>query len=57
MDPEWQRSTQHHGQAEADNYAPYVIDEGVKPADLTRENKSLDTYQNARNVALLSDLQ
>jgi uncharacterized SAM-binding protein YcdF (DUF218 family) len=42
---------QHHGQAEADNYAPYIIDEGVDPADLTRENKSLDTYQNAQNVA------
>ncbi|WP_232316654.1 YdcF family protein [Candidatus Burkholderia verschuerenii] len=42
---------QHHGQAEADIYAPYVINEGVDPADLTRENKSLDTYQNARNVA------
>ncbi|MDR5854746.1 YdcF family protein [Caballeronia sp. LZ062] len=42
---------QHHGQAEADNYAPYVLGQGVAPADLTRENRSLDTYQNARNVA------
>jgi uncharacterized SAM-binding protein YcdF (DUF218 family) len=42
---------QHHGQAEADTYAPYVIAQGVDPARLVRENKSLDTYQNARNVA------
>lgn len=41
---------QHHGQAEADNYAPYVIAQGVDPAALTRENQSLNTYQNARNV-------
>ncbi|SAK74223.1 hypothetical protein AWB78_03175 [Caballeronia calidae] len=42
---------QHHGQAEADNYAPYVLAQGVAPGDLVRENKSLNTYQNARNVA------
>lgn len=42
---------QHHGQAEADNYAPYMIAQGVDPADLIRENKSLNTYQNAQNVA------
>lgn len=44
---------QHHGQAEADNYAPYVVAQGVAPADLTRENKSLNTYQNAQNVAAI----
>jgi uncharacterized SAM-binding protein YcdF (DUF218 family) len=44
---------QHHGQAEADNYAPYVIAQGVDPADLIRENKSLNTYQNAQNVAAI----
>ena len=44
---------QHHGQAEADNYAPYVLAQGVEPGDLVRENKSLNTYQNARNVAAI----
>jgi uncharacterized SAM-binding protein YcdF (DUF218 family) len=44
---------QHHGEAEADNYAPYVIAQGVDPADLIRENKSLNTYQNAQNVAAI----
>ncbi|SPB17065.1 hypothetical protein NOV72_04265 [Caballeronia novacaledonica] len=42
---------QRHGQAEADNYAPYVLAQGVAPGDLVRENQSLNTYQNARNVA------
>jgi uncharacterized SAM-binding protein YcdF (DUF218 family) len=42
---------QHHGQAEADNYAPYVLALGVAPGDLVRENRSLNTYENARNVA------
>jgi len=44
---------QHHGQAEADNYAPYVLARGVPSADLVRENKSLNTYENARNVAAI----
>jgi uncharacterized SAM-binding protein YcdF (DUF218 family) len=44
---------QRHGQAEADNYAPYVIAQGVDPADLIRENKSYNTYQNAQNVAAI----
>jgi uncharacterized SAM-binding protein YcdF (DUF218 family) len=42
---------EHHGQAEADNYAPYVLAQGVAADDLVRENQSLNTYQNARNVA------
>ncbi|SAK70475.1 hypothetical protein AWB75_03618 [Caballeronia catudaia] len=42
---------QNHGQAEADNYAPYVLALGVASGDLVRENRSLNTYQNARNVA------
>jgi uncharacterized SAM-binding protein YcdF (DUF218 family) len=42
---------QDHGQAEADNYAPYVLARGVPSTDLTRENKSLNTYENAQNVA------
>jgi uncharacterized SAM-binding protein YcdF (DUF218 family) len=44
---------QRHGQAEADNYAPYLIAQGVAPGDLTRENRSLNTYQNAQNVAAI----
>ncbi|MDR5757391.1 YdcF family protein [Caballeronia sp. LZ035] len=44
---------EHHGQAEADNYAPYVLAQGVRPDDLVRENRSLNTYQNARNVAAI----
>ena len=42
---------EHHGQAEADVYAPYALAQGVDPKDLLRENRSLNTYQNARNVA------
>jgi uncharacterized SAM-binding protein YcdF (DUF218 family) len=42
---------QHHGEAEADNYAPYVLALGVPTGDLVRENQSLNTYENARNVA------
>jgi uncharacterized SAM-binding protein YcdF (DUF218 family) len=42
---------QKHGQAEADNYAPYVLALGVPSDDLVRENRSLNTYENARNVA------
>jgi uncharacterized SAM-binding protein YcdF (DUF218 family) len=42
---------QHHEQAEADNYAPFLLARGVGATDLVRENESLDTYQNARNVA------
>jgi len=44
---------QRHGQAEADNYAPYVLAEGIAPGDLVRENQSLNTYENARNVAAI----
>lgn len=44
---------QRHGQAEADNYAPYVIAQGVDARDLTRESGSYNTYQNARNVAAI----
>lgn len=44
---------EHHGQAEADNYAPYVLAQGVRPDDLVRENQSLNTWQNARNVAAI----
>jgi uncharacterized SAM-binding protein YcdF (DUF218 family) len=42
---------QRHGQAEADNYAPYLLADGVDRPDLALENQSLNTYQNARNVS------
>ncbi|WP_245746780.1 YdcF family protein [Paraburkholderia lycopersici] len=42
---------QHHASAEADNYAPYLLRAGVPRADLVLENRSLTTWQNARNVA------
>ena len=42
---------QHHEQAEADNYAPFLLARGVNASDLVLENESLNTYQNARNVA------
>jgi len=42
---------QHHEQAEADNYAPFLLARGVSASDLVLENESLNTYQNARNVA------
>ncbi|SAK77065.1 hypothetical protein AWB79_04697 [Caballeronia hypogeia] len=42
---------QHNGQAEADVYAPYALAQGIDAKDLVRENRSLNTYQNARNVA------
>ncbi|SAL73553.1 hypothetical protein AWB68_04439 [Caballeronia choica] len=44
---------QRHGQTEADNYAPYLLARGIGADDLTLENRSLDTYQNARNVAAI----
>ena len=42
---------QRHSMAEADNYAPYLLARGVDASDLTLENQSRDTYENARNVA------
>jgi len=42
---------QHHEQAEADNYAPFLLARGVSASNLVLENESLNTYQNARNVA------
>jgi uncharacterized SAM-binding protein YcdF (DUF218 family) len=44
---------EHHEQAEADNYAPFLLARGVSATDLVLENESLNTYQNARNVANL----
>jgi uncharacterized SAM-binding protein YcdF (DUF218 family) len=42
---------QRHSMAEADNYAPYLLARGIDASDLTLENQSRDTYENARNVA------
>jgi uncharacterized SAM-binding protein YcdF (DUF218 family) len=48
---------QHHPMAEADNYAPYLLARGVDASDLTLENQSRDTYENARNVAKILQLE
>lgn len=42
---------QMHETSEADNYAPYLLRLSVADTDLLLENASLNTYQNARNVA------
>ena len=42
---------QHHEQAEADSYAPFLLARGVSASDLVLENESVNTYENARNVA------
>jgi uncharacterized SAM-binding protein YcdF (DUF218 family) len=42
---------QRHEASEADNYAPYLLRLRVAKTDLLLENTSLNTYQNARNVA------
>jgi uncharacterized SAM-binding protein YcdF (DUF218 family) len=44
---------QHHEAAEADNYLPYLLQKQVPRADVVLENRSLTTYENARNVAAL----
>jgi uncharacterized SAM-binding protein YcdF (DUF218 family) len=44
---------EHHEQAEADNYAPFLLARGVNASDVLRENESVNTYENARNVARL----
>jgi uncharacterized SAM-binding protein YcdF (DUF218 family) len=41
---------QHHEESEADLYGRLLLDAGVKSSDLILENKSLDTYENARNT-------
>ncbi len=44
---------EHHGAAEADVYAPALIELGIPAADVIAENRSLNTYQNAERVAPL----
>ena len=42
---------ERHSAAEADNYAPYLLQAHVARDDLILENKSLTTYENAKYVA------
>ncbi|QBQ97329.1 YdcF family protein [Paraburkholderia pallida] len=42
---------QHHAASEADTYAPWLLRAGVARHDLVLENRSLTTWENARNVA------
>ncbi|WP_028219151.1 YdcF family protein [Paraburkholderia oxyphila] len=42
---------QHHAASEADTYAPWLLRAGVARRDLVLENRSLTTWENARNVA------
>ncbi|NLP63939.1 YdcF family protein [Paraburkholderia sacchari] len=42
---------QHHAATEADTYAPLLLRAGVEKSDLVLENRSLTTWENARNVA------
>jgi uncharacterized SAM-binding protein YcdF (DUF218 family) len=42
---------QHHAATEADTYAPLLLRAGIASGDLVLENRSLTTWENARNVA------
>lgn len=44
---------QQHDASEADTYLPYLLQKQVPRTDILLENRSLDTYENARNVAAL----
>jgi uncharacterized SAM-binding protein YcdF (DUF218 family) len=44
---------QRHELAEANDYAPFLLERGVSASDLILENTSRNTYENARNVAKL----
>lgn len=44
---------QHHAATEADNYLPWLLRDQVPRADIILENRSLNTYENARNVAAI----
>ena len=47
---------QKHEATEADTYLPYLLRDEVPRADIILENRSLTTYENARNVsAILPD--
>jgi uncharacterized SAM-binding protein YcdF (DUF218 family) len=44
---------QHHNATEADTYLPWLLREHVPRAHISLENRSLNTYENARNVAAI----
>ncbi|CAB3770613.1 YdcF family protein [Paraburkholderia humisilvae] len=44
---------QHHAASEADTYLPWLLRADVPRMDIILENRSLNTYQNARNVAAI----
>jgi uncharacterized SAM-binding protein YcdF (DUF218 family) len=44
---------QRHESAEADTYLPYLLRDDVPRDDVILENRSLTTYENARNVAAI----
>lgn len=44
---------QRHEASEADTYLPYLLQKAVPRTDVILENRSLTTYENARNVAAL----
>ena len=44
---------QRHRATEADTYLPYLLRRQVPRADIVLENRSLTTYENARNVSAI----
>ena len=44
---------QHHEASEADTYLPWLLQKQVPRTDVMLENRSRNTYENARNVAAL----
>jgi uncharacterized SAM-binding protein YcdF (DUF218 family) len=44
---------QRHAASEADTYLPYLLQRQVPRTDIVLENRSLNTYENARNVAAI----
>jgi uncharacterized SAM-binding protein YcdF (DUF218 family) len=44
---------QRHDATEADTYLPWLLREHVARPDIILENRSLNTYENARNVAAI----
>ncbi|WP_036024786.1 YdcF family protein [Paraburkholderia dilworthii] len=44
---------QRHAATEADTYLPYLLREHVPRADIVLEDRSLTTYENARNVSAI----
>ncbi|HZZ13258.1 MAG TPA: YdcF family protein, partial [Paraburkholderia sp.] len=44
---------QRHSATEADTYLPYLLNRQVPRTDIVLENRSLTTYENARNVSAI----